>query len=109
MEQLLVFNNSRSPQKRDLDKSPPPPRKLPPFRTPPPPLPPVPSHQNFRRPPWGGCKFFLELRNCSLLVARNFGQACALETAFLRYIVSQNASMFIGFIGRIDIKSILPQ
>ena len=46
-------------------------------------------------------------------MARNFGQACALETAFWRYVVSQNASMFIGFNGRIeskiDTKSILPQ
>ena len=41
-------------------------------------------------------------------MARNLGQACAVETVFLRYIASQKATMFIGFSGRKDIKSILP-
>ena len=41
-------------------------------------------------------------------MARNLGQACAVETVFLRYIASQKATMSIGFSGRKDIKSILP-
>ena len=42
------------------------------------------------------------------VMARNLGQAWALETVFLCYIASQKATMFIGFSGRKDIKSILP-